>query len=77
MNLRWRDPAAVMHRDLIIFYSNSTITARFEVKILNNYIKGEMSVYSSKSLQLKVTSLVSNYFPYYNQILCKRNVLCG
>ncbi|WP_240052321.1 InlB B-repeat-containing protein [Bacteroides eggerthii] len=36
--------------------SNSTITARFEVKILNNYIKGEMSVYSSKSLQLKVTS---------------------
>ena len=30
MNLRWRDPAAVMHRDFVIFNSNSTITARFE-----------------------------------------------
>ena len=56
MNLRWRDPAAVMHRDFVIFNSNSTITAKFEVKILDNYIKGKMSIYSSKSLKLEVTS---------------------
>ncbi|WP_195411843.1 hypothetical protein [Bacteroides eggerthii] len=32
MNLRWRDPAAVMHRDFVIFNSNSTITARFSIR---------------------------------------------
>lgn len=36
--------------------SNSTITAKFEVKILDNYIKGKMSIYSSKSLKLEVIS---------------------
>ena len=36
--------------------SNSIITAKFEVKILDNYIKGKMSIYSSKSLKLEVTS---------------------
>lgn len=74
MNLRWRDPAAVMHRDFVIFNSNSTITAKFERNAtpINltikewgessgnaGYTKIKFEVSSSVTVSLEITSLVS------------------
>lgn len=60
MNLRWRSPAAVMHRDFIVlFNSNSTITAEF----LNNEINYiSLSVYVANDQDANWDSGVVNVY---------------
>ena len=54
MNLRWRDPAAVMHRDFIIFNSNSTITANFTTGVAVYHFSSSNSDYGTVSQQLAI-----------------------
>lgn len=58
MNLRWRDPAAVMHRDFVIFNSNSTITAKFELDIITISEKSVAVSYGDRDLYLEADTPV-------------------